>query len=54
MVFLAQSAGGGGGNGAMNITGNITASPSGNAGNLGVGIGGFGGVVEPRVSSLIR
>ena len=37
-----QSVGGGGGSGAFNITGGISAS-SGNSGVLGLGLGGFGG-----------
>ncbi len=40
-----QSLAGGGGNGGFNITGGValTSSNSGGAGNLGVGVGGFGG-----------
>ncbi|MBB4082090.1 hypothetical protein GGR12_000929 [Brevundimonas lenta] len=38
----AQSVGGGGGNGGLNVTGNISLS-SGTAGTVGIGIGGFGG-----------
>jgi len=38
-----QSLGGGGGNGAFNVSGGIAGSLSGGAGNLGVGVGGFGG-----------
>ncbi|HYD28092.1 autotransporter outer membrane beta-barrel domain-containing protein [Brevundimonas sp.] len=40
-----QSLGGGGGNGAFNITGGVALSISGGAGagNIGVGVGGFGG-----------
>ncbi len=40
-AVLAQSVGGGGGSGGMNITGGITGSQQA-SGNLGVGIGGFG------------
>ena len=39
--IVAQSLGGGGGNGAFNVTGGIAGSKSG-AGNIGVGIGGAG------------
>jgi len=39
--IVAQSVGGGGGNGAFNITGGISGSKSG-AGNIGIGIGGSG------------
>jgi len=38
-----QSLGGGGGNGAFNVSGGISGSLGGGAGNLGVGVGGFGG-----------
>jgi hypothetical protein len=40
--ILVQSAGGGGGNGAVNVTGDLSLS-GGSSGTLGVGIGGFGG-----------
>jgi hypothetical protein len=40
--FLAQSVGGGGGNGAMNVSGTIAAS-GGAAGGVSVGLGGSGG-----------
>ena len=40
--IVSQSLGGGGGNGALNVTAGLTATSSG-GGNLGVGIGGFGG-----------
>jgi len=39
--ILVQSAGGGGGNGAFNVTGGVTVS-KGSTGNVGIGIGGFG------------
>jgi hypothetical protein len=39
---FTQSLGGGGGNGGFNVTGVLTASQKG-SGNLGVGVGGFGG-----------
>ncbi|VXA90198.1 autotransporter outer membrane beta-barrel domain-containing protein [Brevundimonas sp. G8] len=38
-----QSLGGGGGNGAFNITGGVSLSLDGPAGNIGIGVGGFGG-----------
>ncbi|MBR9824543.1 MAG: hypothetical protein GYB36_01925 [Alphaproteobacteria bacterium] len=38
-----QSLGGGGGNGAFNVSGGIAGALGGGAGNLGVGVGGFGG-----------
>ncbi len=38
-----QSLGGGGGNGGFNITGALALTASGGAGNVGVGVGGFGG-----------
>jgi hypothetical protein len=41
--IVTQSLGGGGGNGALNITGTVSASTDGDSANLGVGIGGFGG-----------
>ncbi len=43
-AVVAQSIGGGGGNGATNISGNITANnpTSGNTGSLAMGVGGFG------------
>ena len=41
-AIVAQSLGGGGGNGALNVTGAINFSQE-NGGSLGVGIGGFGG-----------
>ncbi len=41
--FMAQSLGGGGGNGAINVTGAISGTTNGNAASLGFGIGGFGG-----------
>ncbi|WP_269615698.1 autotransporter outer membrane beta-barrel domain-containing protein [Prochlorococcus marinus] len=40
--IVLQSIGGGGGNGALNITGNLTASKE-TAGNIGIGFGGSGG-----------
>jgi len=40
--ILAQSLGGGGGNGGMNVTGVLTAAKTG-SGGLAVGVGGFGG-----------
>ena len=40
--IVAQSLGGGGGNGGMNITGALTASAAG-GGTVAVGIGGSGG-----------
>jgi hypothetical protein len=41
-AVLVQSAGGGGGNGGFNVTGGLTLSKAA-SGNVGVGIGGFGG-----------
>ncbi|WP_409413325.1 hypothetical protein [Altererythrobacter sp. MF3-039] len=41
-AVISQSIGGGGGNGALNVTGSISAS-SGGTGTLGIGLGGFGG-----------
>ncbi len=41
-AVLTQALGGGGGNGALNVTAGLTATSS-VGGNLGVGIGGFGG-----------
>ncbi|MDY6923439.1 MAG: autotransporter outer membrane beta-barrel domain-containing protein [Pseudomonadota bacterium] len=40
---MAQSVGGGGGNGGINVSGGLTASSGGTAGSLGFGLGGFGG-----------
>ena len=40
---VLQSLGGGGGNGALNVTGTLAASTGGGSGSLGIGIGGFGG-----------
>ena len=40
---MAQSVGGGGGAGAVNISGGLTASTTGSAASLGFGLGGFGG-----------
>ncbi|MFN3815111.1 hypothetical protein [Brevundimonas sp.] len=40
---MAQSVGGGGGNGGINVSGGLTASSGGAAGSLGFGLGGFGG-----------
>jgi hypothetical protein len=40
--ILAQSAGGGGGNGGLNVTGVITGAKTG-SGGLAIGVGGFGG-----------
>ena len=42
IALLIQSMGGGGGNGGFNVTGGIAVSKGAN-GNLGIGIGGFGG-----------
>ncbi|MFZ5677118.1 MAG: hypothetical protein ACOZAM_29505 [Pseudomonadota bacterium] len=42
-AVLIQSIGGGGGNGALNVTGNLGLSLSGSTGAAGLGIGGFGG-----------
>ncbi|KQW78785.1 autotransporter outer membrane beta-barrel domain-containing protein [Brevundimonas sp. Root1279] len=41
--LIVQSLAGGGGNGAINVTGGIAASTSGTAGGLAFGLGGFGG-----------
>jgi uncharacterized protein YhjY with autotransporter beta-barrel domain len=41
-AIVAQSLGGGGGNGALNVTGTFNFT-EGNGGTLGIGIGGFGG-----------
>ncbi|HYC98208.1 autotransporter outer membrane beta-barrel domain-containing protein [Brevundimonas sp.] len=41
--LIVQSLAGGGGNGAINVTGGIAASTSGTAGGLSFGLGGFGG-----------
>lgn len=41
-AVLIQSAGGGGGNGGFNVAGGLSVSKGG-SGNIGVGIGGFGG-----------
>ncbi|MBS0295134.1 MAG: autotransporter outer membrane beta-barrel domain-containing protein [Proteobacteria bacterium] len=41
-AIIAQSLGGGGGNGGFNVTGNITLAEDG-AGNVGVSVGGLGG-----------
>jgi hypothetical protein len=38
-----QSLAGGGGSGGLNVTGNISASTSGQVGGVGIGLGGFGG-----------
>jgi hypothetical protein len=40
---ITQSIGGGGGNGGFNVTGSVNITTDGAGGNLGVGIGGFGG-----------
>ena len=40
---VAQSVGGGGGRGGLNVSGGIAGTNSGNAGTLVIGIGGFGG-----------
>ena len=40
---VTQSLGGGGGNGGFNVTGSINLTTKGAGGNIGVGIGGFGG-----------
>jgi hypothetical protein len=41
-AIVAQSLGGGGGNGAINVTGAVNISKN-QGGTLGVGVGGFGG-----------
>ena len=41
--IFVQSLGGGGGNGAFNVTGNISGTTGGSAAALGFGLGGFGG-----------
>jgi len=41
--ILAQSIGGGGGNGAVNVSGGIAIAKEGNLPSINVGIGGFGG-----------
>jgi hypothetical protein len=41
--IVVQSLGGGGGAGGVNISGGISASTGGSAGNFGFGLGGFGG-----------
>ncbi|WP_235927747.1 beta strand repeat-containing protein, partial [Sandarakinorhabdus rubra] len=40
---LAQSIGGGGGNGGLNVAGALSVGLNGNSGSIGIGIGGFGG-----------
>ena len=40
---VAQSIGGGGGRGALNVSGGITGTNTGDAGSIVIGIGGFGG-----------
>jgi hypothetical protein len=42
-AYVAQSLGGGGGDGGLNVTGGIAISTKGTGGNIGVGIGGMGG-----------
>ena len=41
-AIVIQSVGGGGGNGAVNVTGGISGTTSGLSGNILVGVGGFG------------
>ncbi|MCI5076916.1 autotransporter outer membrane beta-barrel domain-containing protein [Oricola sp.] len=41
--LVAQSIGGSGGAGGLNVTGDLSGSTSGNAGSFGFGLGGFGG-----------
>jgi hypothetical protein len=42
-AIRVQSIAGGGGAGGVNVTGNISASSSGQVGSVGIGLGGFGG-----------
>ncbi|HEY3814257.1 MAG TPA: autotransporter outer membrane beta-barrel domain-containing protein [Caulobacteraceae bacterium] len=40
---VAESIGGGGGDGGLNVTGSVSASTKGATGAIGIGVGGFGG-----------